>query len=490
MFGWIKSRRCRGHLGVLGWGLLLLSSSCRTSFAPQPSVEGPLSLGEELRIGLLISEKNWRSIYRSNQLIDASYLMRDRINACGGVNQAPISIVLAEAEATEESEVEAVRSLIEESRVHGIIAQLSSPDPNAALDHATQADIPLLIVKLGRWQSLIPTNVRSPHWGYITPSQQQKIKAFSQLIMNQGYSEVALITSDADDIESWQTAFIQHYQSLNGQITNADQPLIWKAASSDSEASSDENDSQLTNQLQQLLNQQPTPSEPPSQPPQSENTDSTDAAPSQLSETAQSAESSESNVVAIAIMADQQSGADLLETMVSMGWSSDERPVFWYDQDGLASMMDRMVPDKDVGADTLEAIAGIVGITPAANGEGLQEFDQAWDKRLEDSPTSNAANMWDAVGLFALAAQSSKQNSRMGISSALADVATPPGIAVTDICQGLEYLHTQESIDFQGASNSLDLSSNGETPGTFSVWELGSDGDIVVVDALTLDAQN
>jgi neutral amino acid transport system substrate-binding protein len=461
------------------------TSACGSSLLPSPTVDGPLSLGEELRIGVLISEENWRSIYRSNQLIDASYLMRDRINACEGVNNAPVSIVIAEAEATPNSEAEAMRSLIEDHRVHGIVAQFSSSDPTSALAQATQTNTPTLIASLELWQSPIaksrPSDQFGDTLGYTTPSHSQRIQAFGQFIRDQGYSNVVLITSNVNEVAHWQTRFITHHQSLNGRVLNADQPLIWQSPSStdDSNQSSTEPISQPLAELQQLLNRPQVqvnrqasgnPSEP-----------TPDAASDET--TSDAIDSSEWMPVAIAAMVDQLSGEELLKTMRTLGWRSEEMPVFWYDQDGFASMVEQLSLSEEADSSTLRAIAGISGITPVANGEGIQHFDEAWATRLKNPPTYGAANIWDAVGLFALAAQSSRQNSRVGIASALTDVSKAPGKTITDVCDGLETLRAQEAIDFQGASSSLDMTPLGEVPAHFKPWQLSSDGTIVILDS-------
>lgn len=493
MTDWKKLHRYPHWFRVF-WGLLLFgSAACSSSLLSRPTVEGPLSMGEELRIGILISEQNWRNIYRSNRLIDASYLMRDRINACGGVNRAPVSIVIAEAEATEKTENEAIRTLINEHRVHGIIAQFSSQNPTSAIEQAIQSETPLLVASIDVWQSMVPYHLHSNYWGYIIPSQQQRIRAWTQFIRDQGYSQTALIVSDLDDIDRWQRQFVQSYRSIDGRVINVEEPIVWQpssespAQSNNRDVSSDEAVREQIDQLQQLIDQNRIEIAAQAQQVQAETISNSDDA--------DTAQSSESGGTAIAVMVDAEAGADLLTTMVSIGWQSEEMPIFWYDPAGLESILDRIIPEAETDiqpaeSEILEAIAGMLGIKPAANGEGFQEFNQAWDQRLEHQATPQAAKMWDGVGLFALAAHQSGQNSRSSIFSGLPQVSNPPGIPLTNICEGFEQLQAQEIIDFQGASSSLDLNPIGEVPATFDVWQLNADGDITILDSFAVDAQN
>ena len=67
-------------------------------------------------------------------------------------------------------------------------------------------------------------------------------------------------------------------------------------------------------------------------------------------------------------------------------------------------------------------------------------------------------------------------------------IVNPPGIAITDVCQGLEQLRKQEAINFEGASSSLDMNRFGEVPGVFNVWRVDSDGQMTITEQLTLEA--
>ncbi|MEM7771916.1 MAG: ABC transporter substrate-binding protein [Cyanobacteria bacterium P01_A01_bin.37] len=491
MMYWLRTYLNANHLRPrwLTTSLLWLSlSACGASPLSRPTVEGPLSLGEELRIGVIVSESNWRNLHRSTQLMDSSYLLRDRVNACGGINQTPMSIVIMEVDDAEHTEMKAMQTLIEEHRVHGVIAQFASQNPSQALALASKTDTPVLITSLKSWHTLIPVDRAARSWNYTTPSNQQRMKAFAQLIINRGYSQIALITANADETTDWYDLFVQQYDSLGGHIVNLEQPIAWKASSrsadldDDQELTTDDDINQQIIQLKTILAQDFIHQESQTQPDQPQENSGQEGSAQETSDAA--------NNVAIATILDQKTGADFLETILALGWQSEDVPMVWYDQGGLESFLTTLDAKDANDSQSLDAMAGIFGITPAFNGEGFQEFFDTWTKQLDNTPSGYAAHTWDAATLFALAAQASGQNSRTGIMSALSTVANSPGIAVTDVCQGLEHLRQQEIINFQGASSSVDINRFGEVPGMFNIWQLNKDGTAVTVDTLSIDTES
>ncbi len=446
-----------------GWVLSVLIgsvvSSCDSSQRIHPSVEGPLSLGEGLRLGILVSEDYWLGARSPSQVINAAYLLRDRVNACGGINQAPVSILIEEADGTSRAEINAMETLIDEYRVHGIIAQLSSQNPAAALEIAEQSKTPLLIASLDEMNSSFNAEPMIQDWGYTTPSPKQSMQAFSQLIVKRGYSQVFLVTSESNAIRARGDLFIDAYAAQNGQVVNAEQPLRWKIArdNNSSEAdlnASNDDDTGSINQLQEVLRQN----------------------------------SSEEGQWAIATILDRPDGEDFLNTMMDLDWPQEDIPIFWYGQESLVRILERMQPAELLPSQTLDELAGITGISPTAVGGGFQNFLAAWQSRLNDSLKGTEPYAWDAAALLVLAAQSAKQNSRAGILSELTAIANPPGTAVSDVCKALEYMRNETSINFEGASGSVNINRFGEIPGVFNVWRLNPDGKIVTLERLTLDS--
>jgi neutral amino acid transport system substrate-binding protein len=130
-------------------------------------------------------------------------------------------------------------------------------------------------------------------------------------------------------------------------------------------------------------------------------------------------------------------------------------------------------------------IAGSVGTVPGSDGKALEAFRKLWKEKKGNAPGEYAPQAWDAAALLALAAQSAKDNSGVGISSKIREVANAPGEEVTDVCQGLKLLKEGKDINYQGASGNVDIDANGDVIGVYDVWTVGEDGKIKVIDKVS-----
>lgn len=452
----VKKWLTRRHMCCL-WvvNTLIWVSACDSSQLLHPTVEGPLSLGEELRLGVLVSGDYWQNAYRANQMVNAMYLLRDRVNACGGINQAPMSVVLKEADGTSQSETSGIKDLIEENRVHGIIAQLSSQDPSSILELAQQTETPLLIASLDRMNLPVSSAENLQGLGYTVPSIQQQMTALVQIILSQEFSTIALVLPDPHSVSTWAETFIPTYESKGGEVVNADQPLIWtapirnQALDADQTPSDEREVSAQMVQLQELLDR---------------------------------------DLGAIIVSLDSTDGYSFLTEITTLGWRNGQIPMFWHSQETLDEILEKIQSENDSTPQVLDALNGVAGVVPSFSGQGFQGFSELWQTKLDEVPIGNAASTWDTGAMFSLAAQAAGQNSRTGILAEMYSIVNPPGIATTDVCQGLEQLRNQEAINFEGASSSLDMNRFGEVPGVFNIWRVDSDGQMTITEQLTLES--
>jgi neutral amino acid transport system substrate-binding protein len=137
------------------------------------------------------------------------------------------------------------------------------------------------------------------------------------------------------------------------------------------------------------------------------------------------------------------------------------------------------------GADGKYLLSGAIGTTPGSNGKALEAFKKLWQQKKGGTPGEYAPQAWDAAALLVLAAQSAKENTGVGISSKIREVAEGSGTEVSDVCEGLKLLKAGTKINYQGASGDVDVDANGDVLGVYDVWTVGDDGKITVIDQVS-----
>jgi branched-chain amino acid transport system substrate-binding protein/neutral amino acid transport system substrate-binding protein len=120
----------------------------------------------------------------------------------------------------------------------------------------------------------------------------------------------------------------------------------------------------------------------------------------------------------------------------------------------------------------------IIGTAPQVRGQGFQAFRDRFQQTYKAEPTIYDPNTWDALALIALAAESAQSIMGSGIRSKLQGIANPPGQPVTDVCQGLAQVRQGQDINYEGASGTVDLSTDGDVTGNYEVWQIQPDGTL------------
>ena len=93
---------------------------------------------------------------------------------------------------------------------------------------------------------------------------------------------------------------------------------------------------------------------------------------------------------------------------------------------------------------------------------------------------------WDAAVLMMLAAEEAGYNHKDAIQDNLRNVANPPGIEVTDVCEALELIRQGQAINYQGISGRVDLNGWGDVnpPQMYKVWEITPTGAQRTIETL------
>ena len=128
--------------------------------------------------------------------------------------------------------------------------------------------------------------------------------------------------------------------------------------------------------------------------------------------------------------------------------------------DGMAS--DSLI--QGIGAEALEGMIITRAGTPA--GEATDRFN-TMREAAEMADVVYAAQAFDAMFLLALAMEQKGSASRDGMSAALRDVSSPPGVVINpgDWGKAVNALKAGEGVNYEGAGGSLDFNENGDVSG-------------------------
>ncbi|NEQ98747.1 MAG: hypothetical protein F6K30_18845, partial [Cyanothece sp. SIO2G6] len=135
---------------------------------------------------------------------------------------------------------------------------------------------------------------------------------------------------------------------------------------------------------------------------------------------------------------------------------------------------------------TIHPLANLYGLTPRVSVPARQQASRYGLTHSDWRSPPSILYAWDGAALMMLAAEATGSNDRQAIESALRTVANPPGIEVTDVCQGLELLRLGEAINYQGLSGAVDIDQWGNVnpASQFELWRIGVAGDRQIIEAL------
>ena len=126
-------------------------------------------------------------------------------------------------------------------------------------------------------------------------------------------------------------------------------------------------------------------------------------------------------------------------------------------------------------------IDGMIGINPAAEGDGRTKFEELAAAAGFDPSAAYAAEAYDAAALILLSMQAAKSSDPAAAKEKVMEVANAPGepILPGELAKGLELLAAGTDIDYIGAS-SVELVEPGESAGSYRETTV-KDGKLEVV---------
>ena len=356
----------------------------------------------------------------------------DTINACGGVNNANVTLISEDSQTDPSAGSTAMTKLAEVDKVAGVVGAFASSVSGAAVDVAVRNKV--MLVSPGSTSPVFTDRAQNGefngYWARTAPPDTYQAQALAALADKQKFKNVSTVVINNDYGVGFEQEFIGAFEKLGGKITGKNSPVRYDAKA-------------------------PT-----------------------LDTEAKAAFSGKPDAVAAVLYA--ETGSVLLKSAFEQGLSEGVTVLL---TDGVYS--DDFVRQVGKTGNGKSIIAGALGTVPGANGKALQEFTALWKEKTGKEVTAFVPHSWDAAVLMMLAAEAADANRGEAIKSKILAMANAPGTEVSDACKAMELVRNGEDIDYQGASGNVDIDQNGDVVGSYDVWQVGEDGSLTVIDKIS-----
>ncbi|MBD2022732.1 ABC transporter substrate-binding protein [Leptolyngbya sp. FACHB-36] len=386
----------------------------------------------QLKLGTLLPITGDLSAYGSSMQDTARFLV-STVNGCGGVLGQPVDLVAEDDQTEPAAGASAMTKLAEVDRVAGVVGAASSGTASAEVDIAVRNQV--ILISPSSTSPVFSERSRRGEfqgfWFRTAPPDTFQSKALAQLAKTRGVRSVAVLAINNDYGNGILSAFIPAFEAIGGTVVNKANPTRY--------------------------------------PPDSSTFDSIVSA------------GFRDNPDAVLLIAYPETGSLILKAAYQQGLLA---KALLLATDGMKEAGIADLVGKTAQGQYLAA--GMVGTAPSAGGPALKQFQERYAAQFRRTPKIFDPNTWDAAALIVLAAEAAKSTSATAIKDLMRDVANPPGESVTDVCQGLSLLRAGRSINYEGASGSVDLNDVGDVTGRYDVWTIAPDGSLKVIDAIAV----
>jgi neutral amino acid transport system substrate-binding protein len=365
-------------------------------------------------------------------MVGAVPLLVDTVNACGGVNGNPVTLVQVDDQTDPKAGAAGMTKLATLDKVAGVVGSFASSVSTAAVSVAVPNHV--MLISPGSTSPVFTEKAKKGDfdgfWARTAPPDTYQALALAQLARKKGFKRVSTVVINNDYGVGFEKAFVATFEKLGGTVIDKAKPVRYdpKAQTYDTEAAA--------------------------------------------------AFAGKPDAVVAVMYA--ETGSLLLKAAYQQGVTKGVQIML---TDGVKS--DSFPEEVGKGSDGKYILSGAIGTVPGSDGKALAAFKKLWQEKKGGLPGEYAPQTWDAAALLVLAAQAAKTNTGVGIASKIREVADPPGIEVTDVCEGLKLLKAGKKINYQGASGDVDIDANGDVVGIYDVWTVGDDGKIKVIDKVS-----
>ncbi len=398
---------------------------------PAANTTTTVSSANGLKIGsLLPATGDLASI--GQQMAGAVPLLVDTVNACGGVNGAPVTLVSVDDQTDPKAGAAGMNKLATLDKVSGVVGSFASSVSTAAVSIATQNKV--MLISPGSTSPVFTEKAKKGDfkgfWARTAPPDTYQALALAQLANKKGYKQVSTVVINNDYGVGFEKAFVQAFEKLGGTVVNKNNPVRYdpKATTFDTEAAA--------------------------------------------------AFAGKPN--AVLMVAYEETASLLLKAAYQQGLTQGVQILL---TDGEKS--DTFAEKVGKTSDGKYIVAGALGTVPGSDGKGLEAFSKLWQSKKGAPPAPYTPHAWDAAALLVLSAQAAKDNTGVGIANKIREVSNPSGTEVSDVCEGLKLLKEGKKINYQGASGNVDVDPYGDVVGVYDVWTVENDGKTKTIDKVS-----
>jgi branched-chain amino acid transport system substrate-binding protein len=371
---------------------------------------GGLALG-----GLMPQSGDLKVIYKS--LCTPVQMAVDEINAAGGVNGKPVSLVFADDGTSPDVASTSLNTLVTSDKVNAILGPASSTTALGIVDKLKTDGI---VACSGSTTSSALSQPGGAAGGFFfrtAPPDKLQGPALAQLILNDNKSKIAILTRN----DSYGTGF---GSALKTALTQGGATVVANDAY-------DPNSSDFHADVAKIVGK---------------------------------------NADAVVIIGFNDDGAKVLKEMIAQNIGPKQIQI--YTADGMqSSSLGKTVDPTNPGI-----VAGIKGTAPAASPSGVTNpFNANFAATKID--TIFSSYYYDCTNLIALAAQAAGSNDPAKIRDKMIEVSSG-GTKCQNFAECSALLKDGKDIDYDGASGPADLTNDHEPAnGVYDVWKYDTKGD-------------
>jgi neutral amino acid transport system substrate-binding protein len=383
---------------------------------------------DELRLGVILpATGDLASI--GQPMVKSIDMLVETVNDCGGVLGKPIKLFKEDDRTQPPAGAEAATKLIRVDRVGAIVGAFASSVSSAALAIAVPNKV--VMISPGSTSPVFTERAQkgefNGYWYRTAPPDTYQASALANLAYKKGARKVATLVINNDYGIGFEKAFVTAFEKLGGEIVNKANPTRYdpQATTFDSEAKS-------------AFGGKPD---------------------------------------AVAAVLYPESGGAVLKAAYEQGLTQGVQILL---TDGVQTEEFPKLVGKTPEGKLI--LAGALGTVPGADGKSLEAFTKKFKEKKNEGLGAFVAHSYDAAALVAIAAESAKSGTGEAIKGKIREIANPPGVEVTDVCEALKLAKAGTDIDFQGASGNVDLDEFGDVRGSYDVWTVKEDGKLEIVD--------